>query len=168
MDASSTDYIKLLNHYRSLCPKSTPLYECIPLSESRCYHFNNYISYHIEYLKGYNRHADQSDHDELRARCFENEIKTLTESLERKMSIASPTTKQRLPSPPPFTEVQIGPRSPGVGASVEAPHHEVDNTDNQEDGAVRRIRPGTKAEDMASGPPLKPLTEVSFSKNQKC
>ena len=31
-----------------------------------------------------------------------------------------------------------------------------------DDGATRRIRPGTKAEDMMTGPPLVPLVEVSY------
>ena len=31
-----------------------------------------------------------------------------------------------------------------------------------DDGARRRIRPGTKAADMMMGPPLVPLIEVSY------
>lgn len=72
----------------------------------------------------------------------------------------SQASSPRLPSPPPFTEVQIGPKSPSfakdaekvLGASLE-----------QDDGSTRRIRPGTKAADMAFGPPLIPLHQVSFN-----
>jgi hypothetical protein len=31
----------------------------------------------------------------------------------------------------------------------------------EDDGSTRRIRPGTKAADMAFGPPLIPLSQVS-------
>lgn len=34
-------------------------------------------------------------------------------------------------------------------------------------GAARRIRPGTKREDMAEGPPLVELHEVDITKEQK-
>ena len=68
----------------------------------------------------------------------------------------SPSTSPRLPSPPPFPEVQIGPKSPGPsmksGFTQDAPA--------QDKVTARRIRPGTKAADMASGPPLVPLSEV--------
>ena len=37
---------------------------------------------------------------------------------------------------------------------------EVDDTTKLDQGATRRIRPGTKAADMASGPPLVPLNQV--------
>ena len=73
---------------------------------------------------------------------------------------ASPSTSPRLPSPPPFPEVQISPKSPQPGASdgafkqIAYVHTMVDR------GASRRIRAGTKASDMASGPPLVPLSEV--------
>ena len=69
----------------------------------------------------------------------------------------SPSTSPRLPSPPPFPEIQLGPKSPGpsmkTGFTQDAPV--------QDKGGARRIRPGTKAADMASGPPLAPLSEVS-------
>ena len=75
------------------------------------------------------------------------------------MGPASPSS-QRLPSPPPFPEVQIGPKSPGITTpgdiSTEAEH-----TAKYDQQAVRRIRPGTKAAEMAVGPPLVPLSEVS-------
>ncbi|EED20741.1 Mob1 family protein [Talaromyces stipitatus ATCC 10500] len=71
----------------------------------------------------------------------------------------SPLSSPRLPSPPPFTEVQIGPQSPTVGdkggdSQLFTPLIETD------DGSTRRIRPGTKAADMASGPPLVPLSQL--------
>lgn len=87
-----------------------------------------------------------------------------TTSVSRKMAATaaavSPSSSPRLPSPPPFTEVQIGPQSPTVGdkggnEQLFAPLVETD------DGSTRRIRPGTKAADMASGPPLVPLSQVS-------
>ncbi|KAE8550073.1 hypothetical protein EYB25_008604 [Talaromyces marneffei] len=87
-----------------------------------------------------------------------------TISVSRKMAATaaaavSPSSSPRLPSPPPFTEVQIGPQSPTVGdnggdGQFFAPLTEMD------DGSTRRIRPGTKAADMASGPPLIPLSQL--------
>lgn len=75
------------------------------------------------------------------------------------MSPGSPSP--RLPSPPPFTEVQMTPNSPGVNATQDAPAANADDLTKLEQGAERRIRPGTKAADMASGLPLRPLIEVS-------
>ena len=75
------------------------------------------------------------------------------------MGPASPSS-QRLPSPPPFPEVQIGPKSPGIATPGDA-STEAENTANYDQQAVRRIRPGTKAAEMAVGPPLVPLSEVS-------
>ncbi|RAK99233.1 Mob1 family protein [Aspergillus ibericus CBS 121593] len=73
----------------------------------------------------------------------------------------SQATSPRLPSPPPFTEVQIGPKSPSVGESFD---HETERllgaSQNAEDGSTRRIRPGTRAVDMAFGPPLIPLSQL--------
>ena len=69
----------------------------------------------------------------------------------------SPSSSPRLPSPPPFTEVQFGPKSPTIG---DGPENQLGEAAKQDDGATRRIRPGTKAADMASGPPLIPLSEV--------
>ncbi|WEW59598.1 hypothetical protein PRK78_005072 [Emydomyces testavorans] len=66
----------------------------------------------------------------------------------------SPSSSPRLPSPPPFTEVQIGPKSPTVNDSLIGP------LPPQDDASTRRIRPGTKAVDMASGPPLIPLSQL--------
>lgn len=86
------------------------------------------------------------------------------------MGPLSPSTSPRLPSPPPFPEVQIGLRSPRINAasSVTSPRlqnprassPELPDTPKLDDGPTRRIRPGTKAVDMASGPPLVPLAEV--------
>ena len=74
---------------------------------------------------------------------------------------ASPSSSPRLPSPPPYTEVQIGPKSPTIGeAGQEMPLGESLKIDAQ---ATRRIRPGTKAADMATGPPLVSLEEVCCS-----
>lgn len=73
-------------------------------------------------------------------------------------SAVSPSSSPRLPSPPPFTEVQIGPKSPTVGDS---PETQLGEAAKQDDGSTRRIRPGTKAADMASGPPLIPLADVN-------
>ncbi|CRG86935.1 MOB kinase activator-like 4 [Talaromyces islandicus] len=86
-----------------------------------------------------------------------------TTSISRKMAATaaavSPSSSPRLPSPPPFPEVQIGPQSPtvsdkAVGDKLFAPLPETD------DGSTRRIRPGTKAADMASGLPLIPLSQL--------
>lgn len=70
---------------------------------------------------------------------------------------ASPS--QRLPSPPPFPEVQIGPKSPGMGPSV--PSTEAESAARYDQYATRRIRPGTKAADMAAGLPLISLAKVT-------
>ncbi|OCL02603.1 Mob1/phocein [Glonium stellatum] len=71
------------------------------------------------------------------------------------MAGVSPSSSPRLPSPPPIAEDQIGPKSP-IAASEEQGKlfGSVDH------GASRRIRPGTKAADMAEGPPLVELTEI--------
>jgi hypothetical protein len=77
----------------------------------------------------------------------------------------SPSSSPRLPSPPPFTEVQIGPKSPTIG---EGPESQLGEANKQDDGSTRRIRPGTKAADMASGPPLIPLAEVRMLRLSRC
>lgn len=65
----------------------------------------------------------------------------------------------RLPSPPPPAEIQISPKSPSMGANAQQAQ-QIEQT--QIDAAAkRRIHPGTKAADMAAGPPLIPLNEVS-------
>ncbi|KAL2012520.1 hypothetical protein VTN00DRAFT_45 [Thermoascus crustaceus] len=73
----------------------------------------------------------------------------------------SPSSSPRLPSPPPFTEVQIGPKSPTVGDSYGSVDEKLPGASHEtDDGSTRRIRPGTKAADMASGPPLIPLSQL--------
>src|ERR1700761_2493507 len=69
----------------------------------------------------------------------------------------SPSSSPRLPSPPPIPEVQFGPQSPGVDLSKEL---SLEATSKPDEGAARRIRPGTKAADMAIGPPLVPLSQL--------
>lgn len=71
----------------------------------------------------------------------------------------SPSSSPRLPSPPPMAEDQIGPLSPTAAMSEEK--GKLGGFGNVDHGASRRIRPGTKAADMAEGPPLVELSEVS-------
>lgn len=73
-----------------------------------------------------------------------------------------PSTSPRLPSPPPFPEVQLGPKSPNPGSAGRSALQDINDAPFLDGGATRRIRPGTKAVDMASGPPLIPLSEVSL------
>ncbi|KAK2626311.1 hypothetical protein QTJ16_004573 [Diplocarpon rosae] len=71
--------------------------------------------------------------------------------------MALPPISPRLPSPPPPTEIQIGPKSPALGVSP------VESTIEQsiiDANSKRRIHPGTKSADMAAGPPLVPLNEL--------
>ncbi|KAI9678349.1 MAG: hypothetical protein M1817_006295 [Caeruleum heppii] len=74
----------------------------------------------------------------------------------------SPSSSPRLPSPPPFTEVQIGPKSPSIkdNSSSADSQYELRSQAKNEGNATRRIRPGSKTEDMASGPPLVPLGDL--------
>ncbi|KAI8963803.1 Mob1/phocein [Daldinia sp. FL1419] len=65
----------------------------------------------------------------------------------------------RLPSPPPPAEIQIGPKSPGLGSTASRQAQQMEQT-IAEANAKRRIHPGTKSEDMAAGPPLVPLGEL--------
>ncbi|KAI1342333.1 Mob1/phocein [Xylariaceae sp. FL0016] len=65
----------------------------------------------------------------------------------------------RLPSPPPPAEIQIGPKSPGLSATATRQAQQMEQT-IADANAKRRIHPGTKAEDMAAGPPLVPLNEL--------
>ncbi|KAI9374047.1 Mob1/phocein [Aspergillus egyptiacus] len=69
----------------------------------------------------------------------------------------SPSSSPRLPSPPPLTEVQIGPKSPSIGESFGG---DADLPPVVDDGSTRRIRPGSKASEMAAGPPLIPLSQL--------
>lgn len=77
------------------------------------------------------------------------------------MGAPSPSHSPRLPSPPPFPEVQIGPQSPTSNAAPGESSQAHDDAAKYDQSATRRIRPGTKAADMASGPPLVPLDQVS-------
>ncbi|KAL4933574.1 Mob1 family protein [Aspergillus undulatus] len=74
----------------------------------------------------------------------------------------SPSSSPRLPSPPPFTEVQIGPQSPSVGESfgADADLQLLGVSPSADDGPTRRIRPGSKISEMAAGPPLIPLSQL--------
>lgn len=67
-------------------------------------------------------------------------------------------TSPRLPSPPPLTEDFIHPKSP---ISLSEDHGNLENASKVDHGASRRIRPGTKAADMAEGPPVVDLDDVS-------
>ncbi|KAF1830733.1 Mob1/phocein [Decorospora gaudefroyi] len=58
----------------------------------------------------------------------------------------------RLPSPPPIPEDQVSP--------VSTTPEQQKLFSNLDHAAERRIRPGTKAEDMAEGPPLVDLSEI--------
>lgn len=75
----------------------------------------------------------------------------------------SPSHSPRLPSPPPFPEVQIGPQSPTSSLPPSTLNPDLEDTSRYDHAATRRIRPGTKAVDMSCGPPLVPLSEVNGS-----
>ncbi|KAK7927156.1 Mob1/phocein family protein [Apiospora marii] len=70
-----------------------------------------------------------------------------------------PPSSPRLPSPPPPAEIQLGPKSPGLGTTASRQAQEMEQT-IADANAKRRIHPGTKAENMAAGPPLIPLSEL--------
>ncbi|QIX00895.1 hypothetical protein AMS68_006412 [Peltaster fructicola] len=72
-------------------------------------------------------------------------------------SALSPASSPRLPSPPPIAEDQIGPTSPGLSSLEDHGKMLPGETDTN---AARRIRPGTRAEDMAEGPPLVELQDI--------
>lgn len=78
---------------------------------------------------------------------------------------ASPLSSPRLPSPPPFPEVQLPPTSSSPGASADPGSQDANKELGEDTSATRRIRPGTKAADMATGPPLVQLSEVRLSRN---
>ncbi|KAM3420011.1 hypothetical protein BST61_g3322 [Cercospora zeina] len=73
-------------------------------------------------------------------------------------AVSSPSSSPRLPSPPPIAEDQIGPTSPGLSLYEE--HGKVPGASITDTGAARRIRPGTKAEDIHEGPPLTDLQNI--------
>ncbi|KAL4863724.1 Mob1/phocein [Aspergillus spectabilis] len=74
----------------------------------------------------------------------------------------SPSSSPRLPSPPPFTEVQIGPQSPSVGESFgsDADLQLLGVSPGADDGPTRRIRPGSKSSEISAGPPVVPLSQL--------
>ncbi|KAI9839310.1 MAG: hypothetical protein M1819_003305 [Sarea resinae] len=72
----------------------------------------------------------------------------------------SPSSSPRLPSPPPFAEDQIGPTSPTGRDTSAGGRTDPAGQTNNDTFAARRIRPGTRATEMASGPPLVPLEKV--------
>jgi hypothetical protein len=82
--------------------------------------------------------------------------------------MAHPPSSPRLPSPPPPAEIQLGPKSPGGGAgsgsssgdrAADAQNAQIEQS-LLEANSRRRVHPGTKAADMATGPPLVPLNEL--------
>ncbi|KAL6883940.1 Mob1/phocein [Trichoderma longibrachiatum] len=73
------------------------------------------------------------------------------------MSLAP--SSPRLPSPPPPAEIQIAPNSPSGGPAATLANTEMGQS-HLEASSSRRIHPGTKAADMAAGPPLVPLSEL--------
>ncbi|UKZ60391.1 uncharacterized protein TrAtP1_001671 [Trichoderma atroviride] len=73
------------------------------------------------------------------------------------MSLAP--SSPRLPSPPPPAEIQIGPNSPSGGPAATLATTEMEQS-HIDANSSRRIHPGTKAADMAVGPPLVPLSEL--------
>lgn len=75
-----------------------------------------------------------------------------------------PPSSPRLPSPPPPTEIQIGPKSPSMGDAGSSQESLIEQSILKANSS-RRIHPGTKAADMAAGPPLVPLMEVRNSQS---
>lgn len=71
---------------------------------------------------------------------------------------AGPPSSPRLPSPPPLPELQLGPRSPSINAT--GGELSLEEAAAQDEGAARRIRPGTSAAEMAQGPPFVPLHQL--------
>jgi Mob1/phocein family len=76
------------------------------------------------------------------------------------MSLAP--SSPRLPSPPPPAEIQIGPKSPSMSTTASHQAAQLEQ-ERVEANSKRRIHSGTKANDMAAGPPLIPLNEVCCS-----
>lgn len=65
----------------------------------------------------------------------------------------------RLPSPPPAAEIQIG--SPSMANTAATRQAQAMEQTILDANAKRRVRPGTRAADMAAGPPIVPLDKVS-------
>lgn len=88
-------------------------------------------------------------------RHYQKHIKKKIVDLSSMVTPHSPSSSPRAYSPPPAPEVQIaGPKSPAMIGEPGPLIPEADDTAKLDQGAMRRIRPGTKAADMASGPPL--------------
>ncbi len=130
-----------------------PPHIAIPVGVQTRYTENRYTTYRVDHLRRYQRHGYHYEFEPPR-------IEMMSSVDERPRPRRTPPP--RLPSPPPLTELQIGPKSPGIGAAADNYTIEGDAPESNEHGAAGRIRPGTKAAEMASGPPLKPLAEVSF------
>ncbi|KAG9533606.1 Mob1/phocein, partial [Aureobasidium melanogenum] len=69
--------------------------------------------------------------------------------------MASPSSSPRLPSPPPIAEDQISP-----SAGLDSEERMLGASHKADVDASRRIRPGTRAEDMQEGPPLVELHQI--------
>lgn len=89
-----------------------------------------------------------------------NEPHTQAAPIHTSRTMALAPSSPRLPSPPPPAEIQIGPNSPSGGAAADPATTQMEQN-LVDSNARRRIHPGTKASDMAAGPPLVPLGEVS-------
>lgn len=74
-------------------------------------------------------------------------------------TMSLPPSSPRLPSPPPAAEIQVTPNSPSGGPAATLQATEMEQT-VIDANSKRRIHPGTKSADMATGPPLVPLAEV--------
>ncbi|KAK2067613.1 hypothetical protein P8C59_001336 [Phyllachora maydis] len=70
--------------------------------------------------------------------------------------MAHAPSSPRLPSPPPPVEIPLGAASPSAGTQARQQMEQMALDAN----SSRRIHPGTKASDMAAGPPLVPLNEL--------
>lgn len=75
------------------------------------------------------------------------------------MAAASPVRPPRLPSPPPIAEDLSGHHSPSVETFGE--DDKLDIMFAADNASSRRIKPGSKSEDMFEGPPLIDLQDVS-------
>ncbi|PKS09076.1 hypothetical protein jhhlp_003690 [Lomentospora prolificans] len=73
--------------------------------------------------------------------------------------MSMPPSSPRLPSPPPAAEIQIGPASPSGNHGANRQPSQIEQT-ILEANSKRRVHRGTKAADMAAGPPLMPLSEL--------
>ncbi|KAI4855625.1 Mob1/phocein [Aureobasidium sp. EXF-8846] len=69
--------------------------------------------------------------------------------------MASPSSSPRLPSPPPIAEDQISP-----SAGLDSEEKMLGASQKADVDASRRIRRGTRAEDMQEGPPLVELQQI--------